>query len=235
MSLLVEFLIAGYVSIMGVIFLLYIIHKLAKYIDTSYQSKYTAPISVSNPDRIESYPLATPPVANANNYNSRFKNLVLYSGYNTTFTEIDEVIVSPYGIFCIEYKAHVGYIFGSRANTNWTQCKYNGHHKLYNPLHQNYKHVKALEKLLGSNIKAPIHSLVVFTGAKGVKTDSCQVLASYGQLHDLLSHYITQYYNAYEYANICHKLLISSANSSRYLETHIQELQEYLHAKTAVA
>lgn len=235
MRFLVEFLIAGYTSVIGLILLYYIIRKLAKYIDISDQRKYTAPIPVSNPDQVESSPLATLPVANADNCNSRFKNLVLYSGYNTTFTEIDEVIVSPYGIFCIEYKAHVGYIFGSKTDISWTQCKYNGHHKLYNPLHQNYKHLKALEKLLGSNIKTSIHSLIVFTGAKGVKTDSNQVLTSYDQLHNLLSHHINQCYSAYEYATICNKLLTLSTYSNYYLETHIQELQEYIHAKTAVA
>ena len=235
MSFLVEFLIAGYMSLIGFILLYYIIRKLAKYIDISDQSKYTAPISVSNPDQVESCPLATLPVANADNCNSRFKNLVLYSGYNTTFTEIDEVIVSPYGIFCIEYKAHVGYIFGSRTDASWTQCKYNGHYKLYNPLRQNYKHVKALEKLLGGNIKAPIHSLVVFTSAKGVKTDSNQVLTGYDQLHNLLSNHTDQCYSVHEYANICNELLTLSTYSNYYLETHIQELQEYIHAKTAVA
>lgn len=231
MSFLVEFLIAGYTSVIGLILLYYIIRKLAKCIDISDQSKPT--VSESSPVRLESEPLA--PAANASNCNTRFKNLVLYSGYNTTFTEIDEVIVSPYGIFCIEYKAHVGYIFGSRANTSWTQCKYDGHHKLYNPLLQNYKHVKALEKLLSNDVKVPIHSLVVFTNAKEVKTDSNQVLMGYDQLRNLLSYHTTQYYNAHEYASICHKLLVSSANSNRYLDTHIRELQEYKHSKAAIA
>lgn len=48
------------------------------------------------------------------------------------------------------------------------------HHS--NLLLKNQRFVKALEKLLGNDVKAPIHSLVVFTNAKEVKTDSDQVL-----------------------------------------------------------
>ena len=59
----------------------------------------------------------------AQDINIKFRGLILYSGYNTTYTEIDEVIVSPYGIFCIEYKDHLGDIFGNKQistgyNTN---------------------------------------------------------------------------------------------------------------------
>lgn len=227
-----EFLLAGYVSIITAVYLYYIVSRLKKYSDT-LEHRDAESIKLNN--SLDTYSTRSLPVVNAANCNSRFKNLVLYSGYNTTFTEVDEVIVSPYGIFCIEYKAHAGYIFGSKADLNWTQCKYDGRHKLYNPLRQNYKHLKALEKLLGSDNKAPIHSLVVFTGAKGVKTDSDQVLIGYAQLHDRLSQYTTQYYDAYEYARICHKLLISSANSNLYLDTHIRELQEYKRSNAAIA
>lgn len=226
---LAELLIAGYASIIGAIILYYIIRKLVKYADTPDQIQQTTPISEPTLQTQSEHP-----IANASNYNSRFKNLVLYSGYNTTFTEIDEVIISPYGIFCIEYKAHVGYIFGSRAQTNWTQCKYNGErHKLYNPIHQNYKHVKALEQLLGNKIKVPIHSLVLFTGAKIVKVDSDRVLLGYDQLRDRLSHYATARYSANEYAEICDRLLVSSIESGSRFETHVQELREYIHATVA--
>lgn len=224
-----ELLIAGYMSMIGTILLYYIIRKLAKYADTPDQIQQTTPISKPTLQAQPEYP-----ITNASTCNTRFKNLVIYSGYNTTFTEIDEVIVSPYGIFCIEYKAHVGYIFGSRAETNWTQCKYNGErHRLYNPIRQNYKHIKALEQLLGNKIKAPIHSLVVFTGAKIVKVDSDQVLMGYGQLRDRLSHYATARYSANEYAEICDRLLASSIESDSWFETHVQELREYIHGTVA--
>lgn len=111
-----------------------------------------------------------------------YKNLVIYSGRNTTFTEIDEVIASPYGIFCVEEKGHQGYVFGSYNKKFWTQCRYDGKRAMYNPLWQNYKHIKSLELLLGRNIKEPVHSFVVFTNAKEVEVDDPRVLKGWGSL-----------------------------------------------------
>lgn len=40
-----------------------------------------------------------------------FENVILPSRGNTAHTEIDHIVVSPYGIFCIETKAHGGSIY----------------------------------------------------------------------------------------------------------------------------
>ncbi len=172
--------------------------------------------------------------ANAYNKKLTFHNLVLYSGYNTRYTEIDEVIVSPYGIFCIEYKAHVGYIFGSADQKNWTQCKYNKQReKLYNPLLQNYKHVKSLELLLGNNLKTPIHSIVVFTDASMVKADDPRVLTGKANLNRMLQNHTTQVYAPGECEKICRILAAASSYKEDRLPRHIAELQVYTGTATA--
>ncbi len=85
-------------------------------------------------------------------------------------TQIDHVLVSPYGIFVIETKNMSGWIFGQARQTQWTQ-KMNAHHsqKFQNPLFQNYKHVKTLQAHLGL-ADTQLHSLVVFTGSSTFKT-----------------------------------------------------------------
>lgn len=84
-------------------------------------------------------------------------------------TQIDHVIVSVYGVFVVETKNVKGWIFGSPNQPLWTQkiCKHSD--KFQNPLHQNYKHVKTLEHLLGLN-DGQVHSLIVFVGDSTFKT-----------------------------------------------------------------
>ena len=85
-------------------------------------------------------------------------------------TQIDHIIVSIYGVFVVETKNMNGWIFGSPNQRTWTQKIYKHSSKLQNPLHQNYKHVKTLESLLGLNDQQ-IHSVVAFIGDSTFKTE----------------------------------------------------------------
>ena len=75
-------------------------------------------------------------------------------------TQIDHLVVSPYGIFVVETKNYEGFIYGNERDKYWTQVL-NKHtkHRFFNPMRQNYGHVKALESLL--NIQG-IRSIVAF-------------------------------------------------------------------------
>jgi hypothetical protein len=68
-------------------------------------------------------------------------------------TQIDHVVISPYGIFVIETKSHKGMIFGDYSSRNWTQTliKRTGveRYSFYSPYLQNYGHLKNLYKLTG--------------------------------------------------------------------------------------
>jgi len=85
-------------------------------------------------------------------------------------TQIDHVIVSKFGVFVIETKNMTGWIFGSQHQKTWTQKIYKSSTKFQNPLHQNYKHTKTLESLLGLNDQQ-IHSVIAFVGDSTFKTD----------------------------------------------------------------
>ncbi|HVK93692.1 MAG TPA: NERD domain-containing protein [Noviherbaspirillum sp.] len=84
-------------------------------------------------------------------------------------TQIDHIIVSRFGIFVIETKNMKGWIFGDARQKTWTQKIYKHTTKFQNPLHQNYKHVKALEARLELD-SACLHSLIVFVGDSTFKT-----------------------------------------------------------------
>lgn len=83
-------------------------------------------------------------------------------------TQIDHIVVSRYGIFVIETKNMEGWIFGSEKQPQWTQSLYGKKFRFQNPLNQNYRHIKALEELLGLPL-SHFHSVVCFVG------DTCKL------------------------------------------------------------
>ncbi|WP_341744731.1 NERD domain-containing protein [Azonexus hydrophilus] len=78
-------------------------------------------------------------------------------------TQIDHIIVSRYGVFVIETKNMEGWIFGDEKQPQWTQSLYGKKFRFQNPLHQNYRHTKALEEFLGLP-PSHFHSVVCFVG-----------------------------------------------------------------------
>lgn len=103
-------------------------------------------------------------------------DLLLPSNGSLNATQIDHVVVSNYGIFCIETKAYSGWIFGNANQEYWTQVIYHYKKRFYNPLRQNYAHIKAIESLVSPLYpNTPIISFIAFPSADKLKisgTDS---------------------------------------------------------------
>ncbi|MCW8888663.1 MAG: NERD domain-containing protein [Gammaproteobacteria bacterium] len=97
-----------------------------------------------------------------------FNDLTLETPDGTT--QIDHIILSHFGIFVIETKNLKGWIFGNANQKQWTQTLYRKKYRFQNPLHQNYKHIKAVQNLLGVR-KSYIFSIVVFVGNSQFKTE----------------------------------------------------------------
>ena len=76
-------------------------------------------------------------------------------------TQIDHVIVSPYGIFVVESKNIKGSIYGTQDQPKWTVCLGNKKFQMPNPIHQNWAHIKALSVAI-SVTEEKFHSLVFF-------------------------------------------------------------------------
>ncbi|WP_410513541.1 nuclease-related domain-containing protein [Paenibacillus sp. BR2-3] len=76
------------------------------------------------------------------------------------YSQIDHVVISPYGLFVIETKNYNGEIKGSREDRYWYV---NNRFKMFNPLRQNYGHIKALQAILPEAIAVPHVSIVTFT------------------------------------------------------------------------
>lgn len=103
-------------------------------------------------------------------------NLLLPSSGSIKTTQIDHVVVSIYGVFCIETKDYAGWIIGNPEKRYWTQVLFSrnsAHRKsggFYSPLEQNYGHRKAIDALLEKpfpNIKSK--GFVIFPRADKLK------------------------------------------------------------------
>ena len=89
-----------------------------------------------------------------------FSNLIIPALNGTT--QIDNIVVSPFGVFVIEAKYFQGWIFGGAKQEKWTHTlsrfeKY----AFANPIRQNYGHIKALARLLRQP-ESRFHSVIVF-------------------------------------------------------------------------
>ncbi len=83
-------------------------------------------------------------------------------------TQIDHVVISKYGIFVIEVKNYQGWIFGNEKEKYWTQNIYGKKTRFYNPLWQNFRHIKALSEYLGLESKY-FYNIVFLSGKPHLK------------------------------------------------------------------
>lgn len=84
-------------------------------------------------------------------------------------TQIDHILVSKYGVFVIETKNMKGWIFGGEHQKQWTQQIFKQKNQFQNPLHQNYRHTKALEEILELPASS-LTSIIAFVGECEFKT-----------------------------------------------------------------
>lgn len=92
-------------------------------------------------------------------------------------TQIDHIVVNTYGIFVIETKNMVGYIYGDDDKDKWTQVCDDGTVRVFeSPVKQNEKHVNIIKSVLGDT---PIYSIVVFAQDNIEDIRSDYVVASY--------------------------------------------------------
>jgi hypothetical protein len=85
-------------------------------------------------------------------------------------TQVDLILVSKFGVFVIETKDYKGWIFANPNHASWTQVIFRRNYKFQNPIHQNYKHVRAVQSLLDFLPAETVFSVVVFTGEAEFKT-----------------------------------------------------------------
>ena len=84
-------------------------------------------------------------------------------------TQIDHVVVSPFGVFVIETKTYTGWIFGNSRDAQWTQVLPKRKRRFRDPRRQDYLHGQRVMGLTGllANV---VPSVVAFSGEATFKT-----------------------------------------------------------------
>ncbi|PLT33662.1 nuclease-related domain-containing protein [Bacillus sp. V5-8f] len=84
------------------------------------------------------------------------------------YSQIDHIVITPYGIFVIETKNYQGTIYGAKNRKEWSV---NGKFKMMNPFMQNHGHIKSLLSLVDGKFSDHFVSIVSFTKRCTFKVD----------------------------------------------------------------
>lgn len=157
-------------------------------------------------------------------------DLLLPSDGNLNATQIDHIVISNYGIFCIETKSYKGWIFGNAYDKYWTQVIYKHKERFYNPLRQNYAHVKAIEELVKSKYpKMRILSFVVFPIAGKLKISGTDSVGYARDIVRKIENYKTQIFTDAERDEIYNILVNANIQDKELRKLHnkgVRELNE---------
>jgi hypothetical protein len=163
-----------------------------------------------------------------------FKDLIIpSSSRNLGLTQIDHVLVSRMGIFCIETKSTKGNIYGFSRDEYWQQYLGKNPYKFNSPFRQNAHHVSSIEMLLSNEVKAPVHSYIAFPNAHKVVVDQrVEDMSPVGIISKIARH--TQVvYNASEVERIAKILAHAGTLREQLRERHISEVNAYINAKVS--
>lgn len=139
-------------------------------------------------------------------------------------TQIDHVLIGKKGIFVIETKDFSGTIKGKEYSKEWTQ-NLNGYtNEFYNPIRQNYGHIKALENL--TKRRNIFISTIVFTNKSNIKEVNTETPVI--QLKDLKK-FIKKYpsdinINKEEINSIYNLIKKNNINSKRIRKKHVKNI-----------
>ena len=135
-------------------------------------------------------------------------------------SQIDHLIISNYGIFVIENKNFSGSIYGSEKDRSWTQVMGKSRNTFYNPILQNYGHIKALQALIGNNKQ--IYSIIVF-GEKAtlkkidIENENIKVINETKLLETIKT-----------YKESLNKVLESMSTIRQDIKTHVKNIKDTL-------
>ena len=108
-------------------------------------------------------------------------------------TQLDHVIVSPFGVFVIETKNHKGMIVGDCCGKVWTQVlRGKGKFTFYNPVKQNEGHIRNLCKNIRLHERF-VAGMIVFTNESvNLNNVACGFCYNIQSLYDAILSYDVQ-------------------------------------------
>ena len=155
-----------------------------------------------------------------------YRNLVLQTAQGD-LTEVDHLIISPFGIFVLEVKNYQGWIFGNEKQPEWTVQHFRRKHRFMNPLRQNYKHTEAVKHVLGltADDASKVHSLVVFSPRAAFKTPMPDNVLHIAQAGDYINQYYQLCFSDEQLRQFSARLNIAATSSKALSKLHLKQVK----------
>ena len=164
-------------------------------------------------------------------------DILLPTHYGTT--QIDHIVVSPYGIFVIETKNYKGWIFGHENSEEWKQSLFgkkmfwtrsSEQYKLRNPIRQNAAHARAVKAILKEVGDFPIIPIVVFSDSAELKIITPNhIVINWCNLRSAIKSDRTPCISPEDIQRIVSKISSANITTEGSRERHIHNLQILLH------
>ena len=158
--------------------------------------------------------------------NERYKvinNLLINP--NGHSSQIDHIVVSEYGVFVIETKFYQGWIYGSDRSEYWTQNIYGHKYHLYNPIFQNYGHIRALQNILNERDASLFTSIVVFSPQATLKIQTNELVIYWRYLNDVIRSFQQKRIPTHKVQEFYGILIASNKDSKEDRRDHVHKVQ----------
>lgn len=143
-------------------------------------------------------------------------------------TQIDHIVVSPYGIFVIETKNYKGWITGNENSHNWNQTIFKRKEKFYNPVKQNQGHINALKDLLSGEDNLPIISIISFSTRVDLKVKVPSYVAEViytPQINKTIKKYKKEFISVEHAKRIFTKILSANNDDKVSRKEHVRSIK----------
>ena len=150
--------------------------------------------------------------------------------HNGKTTQIDHIVVSPFGLFVFETKNYSGWISGNDQSTEWKKTNHGKSYRFQNPVRQNYGHVKFLKEMLGVD-DSVFRSAVVFTTNSNLSVKTNHAVIYTTQLLDYIYSFRTCVLKQYEVEGISNFLSVRNITDEAQREFHVQRIQNEIYER----
>jgi hypothetical protein len=166
----------------------------------------------------------------------------VFQGSNSVYeivkksSQIDHVIVSPYGMFVVETKNHKGWVFGDVNGRVWTQVlggdagwrAYGGHshYTFFNPVTQNEQHMVHLSKHLHMP-RQYMTGMIVFTNPEAYLGNiNCNCCYTLDMFADAIFSYDKLIWNKKQTEQVIHAIEKLDSNNYSLAKEHVQYVKD---------
>jgi hypothetical protein len=153
-------------------------------------------------------------------------NLLIKQGNKTT--QIDHVVVSEYRVFVIETKHYRGWIYGDANREYWTQNIYGNKYDLWNPIHRNQGHIRALRRVLTDIPPGVFISIVTFSRQASLDIRNSENVIDWDELKKLICSYQRKLISTEQAQNAYETLLAANIDSKDNQKQHVRHVREQI-------